>query len=487
MNTTLSWLVSAWFVFEIIVRIAAFFVVPRNRKPSSATAWLLLIMLFPTIGLLTFLLIGSPKLSKPRRAAQAFMDTVIDETVDTAKKNPHLAPFFDAPVPQHYLQFSRLNTTLSRLPTIGGNNIELLTEYDETLDRIAADIDSAKEVVHIEFFILVMDEATEPIFKAMERAAARGLTVRVLFDAIGVRRYPRFKEMCDRLDTAGILWSPMLPLRPPGKSYTRPDLRNHRKLVAIDARIGYTGSLNLVTRNYHRKDRLIYDELMARIEGPIVSQLHGVFITDWYMERSELLGDELAGQVKNITRAGNVLAQVLPSGPGYEFENNLKLFNSLIYAARERIIITNPYFVPDESLLAAIITAAQRGVEVILINSEIMDQRMVGHAQRSFYEELLTAGVKIYWYKWPVLLHSKHITIDDEVTVIGSSNFDIRSFELNLEISLIVYGPAVTKKLHAIENMYIGRSKQLTLRSWKNRSLRLKLLDNIARLTAALQ
>lgn len=488
MDFTYGWLVAAWFGFELLVRVAAFFIVPRNRKPSSSAAWLLLIMLFPTIGLLTFLLIGSPKLSRRRRSDQALMDTIIHQAVDAAAADKDLKQFVHFDVPERYQAFVNLNTTLSKMPAFSGNKVSLLPEYNDTLAHIAKDIDSAKDFVHIEFFIIAMDDETEEIFQAMERAAARGVKVRVLFDAVGARRYPNSKGMKKRLDIAGIEWQAMLPVHLPGKRYERPDLRNHRKIVVIDGDTGYTGSLNIIRRNYHRRDKLYYDELMARVEGPVVNQLQGVFITDWYAESGELLNRELTPEFKlKLKKAGDVLAQVLPSGPGFEFENNLKLFNSLIYAARKRVVITNPYFVPDESLMAAIVTAAQRGVEVLLLNSDIMDQKMVGHAQRSFYEELLRAGVQVYWYPWPKLLHSKHITIDDDISVIGSSNFDIRSFELNLEVSMIVYDKGVTRALQKIEDVYIGRSKQITLEAWRTRPLHSRLLDNLARLTSALQ
>ena len=488
MHMTWATFVTIWFGFEILVRIAAFFVVPRNRKPTSATAWLLIIMLSPTLGLIAFLLIGSPKLSKKRRADQDYMDTVLQEAVLEAKNSPDSKKFIHDTVDTKYQPFVSLNNNLGKLPAFSGNSVQIISEYNDILKSIAADIQSAKSYVHIEFFICVLDEETEVLFAAMEAAAHRGVKVRVMFDQVGNIRFPNSKKMKQRMTQAGIEWHAMLPLRLPGKSYTRPDLRNHRKIVVIDGNIGYTGSLNIIKRNYHRKDALYYDELMVRVCGPVVTQLHGVFITDWYAETGELLSRKKHPEITFTPKSeGDVLAQVLPSGPGYEFENNLKLFNSLIYSAQKRVVITNPYFVPDESLLAAVVTAAQRGVEVIMLNSDIIDQKMVGHAQRSFYEQLLVAGVKIYWYPWPILLHSKHLTIDDEISVIGSSNFDIRSFQLDLEVSLVVYDQATTKDLHKIENIYISRSKLVKLSDWHKRPQRSKLLDNLARLTSALQ
>lgn len=488
MDINFGWIVSLIVVFEVCIRIAAFFVIPRNRKPSSATGWLLLVFLFPLLGLAVFLLIGSPRLSKKRQAEQRTMNNVIDAAVDEAMHTASMRPFVNVRLSERYEPFATLNKKFSGLPVFSGNEITFITEYQKTFDEIIKDIKQAKSYVHIEFFILALDGTTEPLFTAMRKAVERGVVVRVLFDTLGSRRYPKYREMKQTLTEYGIQWHSMLPLRFPGKQYTRPDLRNHRKLVVIDAEVGYTGSLNLIQRNYHRKDDLYYDETMIRIAGPIVTQLHGIFLTDWYSESGELLTRELHPEITlHMKKAGNILAQVLPSGPAFTTENNLKLFTSLIYAAKKQIVITNPYFVPDESLLQAITTAAQRDVEVILINSAIMDQQMVGHAQRSFYDALLEAGVKIYWYKWPILLHAKHMTIDDDVAVIGSSNMDIRSFELNLEISIVAFDKKVVADLRKIEAQYLAKSNPVTQATWQQRPWYQKLFENIARLTSALQ
>lgn len=481
--------VTAIFIFEWLVRIVAICVVPRGRKPASATAWLMLIMLFPTIGLIAFKLIGNPKLPKARRAMQQTMDEIIGRAVEEARSNPRLRQFIHYDdVPQRIKPFVNLNTSLGGMPAFSGNNIELLADYDGSIERMIKDIGEAHDFVHIEFFIIALDDITEPLFEAMAAAVKRGVKVRVLFDVFGSKRMPDYKLMKHRLESIGAQWHAMLPFRLPGFGFTRPDLRNHRKIIVIDGRVGYTGSQNLVRRDYHRKDALYYDELMARVEGPISLQLHAAFISDWYSESGEILSRADYPEIKFTEKsAGNSLAQVLPSGPGYVNDNNLKLFTSLIHAARKRLVIVNPYFVPDESLMTALTSTAQRGVETVMINSEIMDQRMVGHAQRSYYEELLKAGVKIYWYKPPILLHSKHITIDDDIAVIGSSNLDMRSFQLDSEITLIVYNEELVSDLQLIESMYLKKSTLIKLNEWQKRRPLEKLFDNLARLTAALQ
>ena len=312
--------------------------------------------------------------------------------------------------------------------------------------------------------------------------------MRVLIDHLGSRKYPYFKVTQERLSAAGIEHYLSLPLHFFGDKYTRIDLRNHRKIVVIDGQIGYTGSQNLIKRNYFRKDAIYYDELVARVRGPVVAELEAAFATDWFCESGILLNRQTAPETAiDLKAAGDVLCQIVPSGSGFEDENNLKLFTALIHAAQHKLVITNPYFVPDDALMTALTSAAQRGVDVTLINSEASDQFLVAHAERSYYEQLLIAGVKLYRYREPILLHSKHITVDDDIAVIGSSNMDIRSFILNLEVTLICYAPSVVADLRKIEAVDLSRSNQITLQDWQSRSTREKFNENISRLTAALQ
>jgi cardiolipin synthase A/B len=476
------------FVLDWTIRIGALFIVPKNRKPSSATAWLMLILLLPFIGLLIFIILGSPKLNKKRRKMQKHMDDTIAKILKTEESRHHFSEIIVGENNDRYGSFIKLNENLSGFPAFSGNKIELISSYDGAIKSIAKDMKNANKFIHIEYFIIVMDDATEILFREMEMAVNRGVKVRVLFDAIGTKGYPNFKEMKQRLTGIGVEWHPMLPLRKPGKHFNRPDLRNHRKIVVIDGIHGYTGSQNLVTRNYHRKDDLYYDELVARIQGPVVAQLQAAFVTDWYSETEIVLNREKHPELEiELSYAGTTVAQILPSGPGFDNDNNLKLFTALIHAAKDKITIVNPYFVPEDSLITAITSAAQRDVEVIMINSKIMDQVLVGNAQRSYFEELLKAGVKIYQYDLPILLHSKYLTIDDDIAVIGSSNLDMRSFQLDLEVTLVAYDKEVVRELHKVDALYMKRCHQLHLTQWQKRSNKTKLLENIARLTSAVQ
>jgi cardiolipin synthase len=487
---TFNWAIFAFIIALVgwLIPVAMLFIVPTNRKPSSATAWLMLMFMLPYLGIAFFLLLGSPKLSKRRLAQQRTMDDFFSKVVCEIRSEPEQNALFDPPIPQRYEPFVKLNTNLGSLPALAGNCVELLPVYNSNIKRIAEDIDQAQKYVHIEYFTVSRDEETEDVFAAMERATSRGVKVRVLMDYLGSHSFPNFKELQKRLTAAGIQHHLMLPLHFFGANYTRPDLRNHRKIAVIDGQVGYTGSQNLIKRNYFRKDTIYYNELVARVRGPIVAELEAAFITDWYSETGVLLDGQTAPETTfEPVESGNMLCQVLPSGSGFQNENNLKLFTSLIHAARHTLVITNPYFVPDDALMTAITSAAQRGVQVTLMNSEASDQFFVSHAERSYYENLLRAGVKVHQYKAPILLHSKHISIDDDIVVIGSSNLDIRSFQLNLEVTLVCYDPQVVAALRLIEADNLLKSKPVTLGEWETRGVGEKLFENLTRLTAALQ
>jgi cardiolipin synthase len=472
------------------IGILALFFIPANRKPGEATAWLLLIFLAPVLGAVLFLLLGSPKLSSWRRQQQRAMNERIKEFAEEAEQIPALRPIVDPPLSSRFEPHVNLITQLTGMPVMAGNTVELLPDYVGAVDQIVQDIDAARRFVHLEYYMFADDTIGSPVIDALVRARERGVVCRVLIDHLSnlLLRGPVLKK----LGAAGIPVHQTLPANPFSNQWNRIDLRNHRKIVVVDGVVAFTGSHNLIEDTYHKRSNIRkgihYIELVVRVTGPIVRELNAAFITDWHSETEELLDERTAPEMRGrIPVTGEVLCQVLPSGPGFEHNNNLMLFVALLHAARRCITIVNPYVVPEETLLLALTSAAQRGVAVTLIVSEIGDQFLVYHAQGSYYEELLKAGVNIYRYRAPVILHSKSISIDDDIAVIGSSNLDIRSFELNLELTLVCYDHGVVADLRKLEEEYLRCSRQLHLEEWQARPLHTKLFDNLARLTSALQ
>ena len=474
---------------DLAIRIAALIIIPRERKPTAAMAWLLAIFLIPFVGILLFLLIGNVKLPAKRRERQREINRAIAERGDRL----HLGSDRSA-WPEWFASVVEQNRVLGALPVAGGNTAELIGDYQASIDAMAADIDTARRFVHVEFYIVAFDRTTKGFFAAMEHAVQRGVTVRLLLDYIASRRVPVHDETIAELDRIGVRWSYLLPVQPFKGRYQRPDLRNHRKLVVVDGRVGYTGSQNLIDRSYDSPKNLErglqWQELVTRATGPVVAALDAVFLSDWYAETDEQLVDEehvRADLVMPDPSPQALDCQVIPSGPAYDGENNLRLFLSLVASAQDRVIITSPYFVPDEAMMYAITSARFRGLDVQLFVSEIGDQGSVWHAQRSYYGELLRAGVRIWLYPGPFILHAKHLSIDDDVAVIGSSNMDIRSFALNFEVTMLVRGPSFVTQMREVEAGYRAIGRELTLEEWEKEPASATFLDGVARLTSALQ
>ncbi len=342
---------------------------------------------------------------------------------------------------------------------------------------------------HVEIYIMAWDHTTDAFFGAMVDAVRRGVKVRLLYDHLGSRKYPGFRQMNKRMTTAGIEWYQMMPIHPLKGRWRRPDLRNHRKLLVVDGEVGFMGSQNMIDASYlARKNIKIgrkWHDLNIKLSGQIVSSLDAVFALDWYTETGQRLLEEIIPP-ENYS-VGEQAMQLLPSGPGYLTIPNLRLFTALVYRSQHRLSLTSPYFVPDESLLEAITTASYRGVAVELFVSELADQFVVQHAQSSYYEELLNAGVRIYLYPQPTVLHAKFFTVDDVAGVIGSSNMDYRSFGLDYEISLMGTDPSFVADLQRISDEYRAACRELTAEEWTRRPRAKRYVDNVMRLLSALQ
>lgn len=474
----------------IIVFVAGVYI-SLHRRPTTAIAWIVTIIFLPLVGLIAFLLVGSGRLPHRRIEKQREVNAVMLERAAVTERTV-------TPTTPTWLKSAVvLNQNLGSLPMVRGNCAQLLEDYEGSFDSMIADIDAAKDFIHVQFYILIRDHTTGPFFEALARARARGVTVRVLSDYLANRLIPQHKETADALADIEAEHHVLLPWSPWKGNWQRIDLRNHRKLLVIDGETGYMGSQNLIDSTYLKKKNLRrnlrWKELMVRLEGPVVEELNAVFIADWFGETDELLpmkadhSHSFSDPKIVEDTISNVDGQVVPSGPTFENDNNLKLFVYLIQNAHHQISIASPYFVPDESTMLALVTAAARGVKVELFVSEVGDQAFVYHAQRSYYTELLKAGVEIYLYHSPTVLHSKHFSIDDEVVVIGSSNMDIRSFRLNMEISLLLRSRELVEQIRIVEDHYRSNSVPLDLARWRDRPLRGKVFDGIARLTSDLQ
>lgn len=460
---------------EWTIRLVMLFYVPQKRTPAAARTWLLLIFIHPWVGWALYAMFGRPYL--PQRRID-LMEKV-SKTLRIVGRDVFGRNFPAPALPRQFMPSVILAERLGTFSALDGNRLELLADYDDSINRLVADIDDAAHHVHLLYYIFANDRTGQRVADALIRAAQRGIHCRLMLDSLGSK--VGLRELGPRLQAAGIEVQQLMPVRFFRRSSARMDLRNHRKIAVIDGHLAYVGSQNIVDADFRKG--IINEELVARVSGPAVLQLQAVFLTDRFLETGTALPDPAFFPATQVT--GTSPAQVLPSGPGYAHANNEQVIVSLLYAAEKRVVLTSPYFVPDESLLHAVVSAALRGVEVHLVVSQKIDQILVGMAQRSYYEELLAAGVKLHLYQ-PGLLHAKHVSIDDTVVVIGSSNLDLRSFLLNAEISLIVYDPHVGMELRRVQERNFSMSKLLTVEEWRMRPLPVKMIQNTARLVDSL-
>lgn len=470
MTAVLTW-AEVHVIAEWLIRVVMLVYVPQRRSPAAARSWLLLIFIFPYVGLVMYYIFGRPYLSSYRiqlhRRATELLKGPGRKLLGQYAAVPEL--------PVHFVQAITLAENLGEFGIVGGNRVELITDYGGAVERIAADIDTATHHVHLLYYIFADDDTGRKVAAALARAVARGVQCRVLMDGLGSKK--GLRKLAPRMRADGIEVLECLPVHLLRRKSARFDLRNHRKIVVIDGKTGYIGSQNLVNRDF--KPGIIYEELVARVAGPAVLQLQAVFLTDYFAESDANLF--LPQYFPQQTAAGGTPAQALPSGPGYPQANSQRLIVSLLHAAQQRVVITSPYFIPDEALLDAMKIAVLRGVEVHMVVSRQADQILVCHAQRSYYDELQEAGIRIHVYR-EHLMHAKHLSFDDRIAVIGSSNLDMRSFLLNEEIMLIVPDPTVVAELRAVQERYFAESDELDLAEWRRRPRLRKVLENTARM-----
>jgi cardiolipin synthase A/B len=457
---------------EWAVRITMLLYVPQRRSASAARTWLLFIFLLPWPGLAIYALVGRIRVPAFRRKLQ----DQASEQIKKAQAQIGTQIVAQPDLPAQLQIIPEQAKRLGMFEPFAGNAFEFLRDYEGSIDRLIQDIDNAKRHVHLLTYIYRTDRIGRKVADALKQAAKRGVICRVLLDAVGSR--VALNQFGPELREDGVEVRSMLPVGLFRRKGERFDLRNHRKISVIDGTIGYLGSQNIADPTFVKN--FPNEELVVRFTGPVVSQLQATFLGDHYLETEEVL--DRAELFPDLKPAGDSAAQLLPSGPGYGQENGRELIISMLYEARRRVVITTPYFIPDEPFLNAICAAGQReNVQVHMVVSKHANQLISQLAQRSYYDNLLEAGIQIHLYR-PHFLHAKLLTIDDHVALTGSTNMDIRSFALNAEINLLIYDRQVVEQLKVIQEDYFRNSDLLTREQWSKRSVLRKIAHNTARL-----
>ena len=455
-------------------------IIMKRRPVGVALAWLILIFALPFAGAVMYLLVGERHLGKQRVARIAALEFNYgkwrdilpqDAGIDWSKQDRAAA------------SINRLIETASGFPAMAPNHLELIDAAETSLRSIIADIDRARHFCYMEFYIWNEGGTADEVCSALIRAARRGVICRVLVDAIGSSKFLKSKLASD-LRKHGIELVAALPVGLLRMIFVRIDLRLHRKIVVIDGEIAYTGSLNLVDPRFFKQEAHVgqWLDAMVRMEGSAVQILEWLFSWDWEVET----GQNIKALEKNndrdpMSHTGTSIVQIVPSGPGQKDDTIHQILLASIYAARDELIMTNPYFVPDESLSTALMSAAKRGVDVTIILPERIDSLLVRFACRSFFDELLASGVRILRYR-KGLLHTKSVVIDGLIALFGSVNLDPRSFWLDFEVTLCVYDPDFGTRLRELQQRYASDSESVDLISWQTRSGWERFLENAARL-----
>lgn len=470
----------------LLVLAVMFRVIMKRPATGVALAWLLIVAVLPAVGVILYLLFGERRIGHRRAERIAHLRTTYQKINEIAIREGLTDVDWSRHEPAAQ-GLDRLGRSTAASPTVRGSRFELMSDTEEMLRSIARDVDAADKSVLMEFYIWNEGGAADEVLQAVIRAAERGVHCRLLIDALGARPWWKGKQP-RQLREAGVQLRPALPVGILRTFVGRADLRLHRKIVVIDGNVGWTGSMNLVDPRYFKQDSGVgkWVDALVRVQGAVVAPLAATMIGDWMLETGEPIRDLIeSASLHLIEPDGPADMQVIPSGPGETADGLLQMLIGLIHGAQEELILTTPYFVPDESLLRAVRGAAGRGVRVSLIVPAKVDSFLTRYASRSYYDDLLDVGVQIFLYRGG-LLHTKSIMADGTMSMFGTVNLDMRSLWLNYEVALFVYDRQFASALRDLQNRYLKDSDRLDAEVWSGRPFRARFLENALRLVSPL-
>ena len=464
----------------LLILVITLRVLSRERgEPASRVAWLLVINVVPFLGVLLYLAFGELSIC---RHARERMQRLAARLPRQAPGGPGAAPA--APGPGGRALFDRA-ASVNGFAVGGGNRFALAADSNDAIDRLVADIDAARDHVHLLFYIWLPDHNGRRVAEAVERAAARGVACRCLVDGMGSRLLLR-DPLWAALAAAGAETAVAFPIHLPflRRSVARVDIRNHRKIVVIDHDIAHLGSQNCADPEFRVKPRYApWVDIMLRAEGPVAWQLQQIFVVDWMTHAEQ----DIAALLDRDLPAGpgRAVAVACGTGPNIDSYAVSDLFQLAAATAHDSLVITTPYFVPTEALVQAIRSAALRGVRVRMILPARNDSLFVALASRSYYLPLLRAGVEIREFR-PGLLHAKTVTIDGRMLILGSANMDRRSFELNYENCVVVEDAATAAAVAARQAEWAAQSDPVTLAMAEGWSSPRRILQNLVAIAGPL-
>jgi len=484
----MNWLLLVEIAYVIILVLVCLRIIWDTRSDTKTLAYLLLAIFVPVAGIIFYFSFGvnyrkhkiySKKLIENADFSQKFRDNIFQRSKQTFEQNSSSV--------QTYRELALLLLSDSMSPLTSANSVKLLINGEEKFPEVLKALQTAKRHIHIEYYIFEEGETGTAIEKVLIEKASQGVEVRFIYDDFGSRSIR--KKMARRLQKAGVKVFPFykITFRPLSN---RLNYRNHRKIIVIDGSIGFVGGINVSDRyvnNNHSSNKLFWRDTHLRIDGPGVQYLQYLFLCDWnFCAQEHLQPDEVFfPQPASLSVNGNKLVQIAASGPDSDSPTILYSLLQAIHLAEKEILITTPYFIPGESILDALITAALGGLSVKLLVPGISDSALVNAAAHSYYDGLLKAGVQIYLYQ-KGFVHAKTLVIDRKLAIIGTANMDTRSFDLNFEVNAIVYDEEQANELANVFELDIKDAEKIDATSWMNRSRLKQLMEKTARLVSPL-
>lgn len=466
-------------VYLVSVFVFCLMIVFENRNPVKTLSWLLVILFVPVIGVIVYFFFGRNYRKQKIYTRKGMADTA--RLADTAERQVKLLTSFlsgesEAVRSKEHLIHLMLRNNRSILTL--NNRIDLLINGRQTFPAMLDAIASATQFIHLEFYRFEPDKLGMEFSELLKRKANEGVRVRVIYDDVGSWniRKPYVKMMRD----AGVQLFPFHPVRFPSFS-SKINYRNHRKILVVDGKVGFVGGLNIADKYLQGLPDLgQWVDTHLRLEGEAVAALDRVFITDWDFVSGEELSPD--GSVENIVQTSNkCLVQVASSGPDTDWATIMQVYFSAIATAKSSIYLTSPYFSPDECLLTALKTAALSGVDVRMIFPEATDSIIANWNTRSYISELLEAGVRIFLYS-NGFIHSKYLLVDNIFSSVGSPNVDVRSFDLDFEVTALIYDEDFALRLGVLFAEDLKKCNEVQKEEWMKRPRRVRYKESIARI-----
>ncbi len=455
--------------FTLKVLVIAIVILQRKKTASAKLSWILLIVFIPFVGSVIYLLFGTMRLGSTRMKRHKKILSLIPQNVST---HNCCASFSKDSTKQKFGSIASIAETVGASYVLDGNNATLFGDSEKWIRSLADDINQAKEHCHILSYIMLDDDAGKLISETLINATERGVTCRLLLDSVGARDFLE-SNACKQLLNRGVLVNAALPSNIFRAALVRLDLRNHRKMAVIDNTIGYMGSTEA---SFAPKKKFApWVDASVRLTGPIVRELQAIFIQDWFMDSDEDLSNILQQPI--VVSEHGFPAQLMATGPNSNNRALSQLLQTAFFAAQEELIITTPYFCLDDSTELALLICARRGIETHLVLPAKNDSKLIAAASKSSFAKLLDAGIHIHEFHGG-LLHSKTLTIDRNLALIGSANLDRRSLELNFEVNMLVYDTDFASELRFLQSSYIEQSTSVDAVTVSNWSIQKRLWQN---------